>query len=75
MSLDVLPAEAVITLDDLARLGDADRSRRYELSAEGVLTAMPPADAEHNAIVTRLIGWFLAHGYPRNGCCRTPGSR
>jgi len=53
-----------ITLDDVARLAEADRSHRYELSADGVLTIMPPPDVEHAVVVTRLLAWLLTHGYP-----------
>jgi Uma2 family endonuclease len=63
VSLAPMPADP-ITLEDLAHLADADRSHRYELSAEGVLTVMPPPDVEHAAIITRLIAWFLSHGFP-----------
>jgi Uma2 family endonuclease len=56
-----LPGRA-LTLDDVAALGDADENHRYELD-EGNLSVMPPADDEHNAIVTELVVWLVSHGH------------
>ena len=52
-----------ITLDDLAEMAAADENHRYELSPEGVLSVVPPADPEHALLVSRMFAWFLTHGY------------
>lgn len=52
-----------VTLDDLALMAAADENHRYELSPEGVLSVMPPADPEHALLVSRLFAWFLTNGY------------
>jgi Uma2 family endonuclease len=52
-----------VTLDDLAMMAAADEHHRYELSPEGVLSVVPPADLDHALVVSRLFAWFLAHGY------------
>lgn len=46
------------TLEYVAELSAADPEHRYELS-RGTLTIMPPADDDHNAIVTELIVWLM----------------
>lgn len=51
-----------VTLDDVAEMAAADENHRYELSPEGVLSVMPPADPEHSLLVTRMIAWLLASG-------------
>jgi Uma2 family endonuclease len=51
-----------VTLDDLAAMAGADENHRYELSREGVLSVMPPADPEHALIVSRLFAWLVASG-------------
>jgi Uma2 family endonuclease len=56
-----MPAQ--VTLDDLAAMSAADETHRYELSPEGVLSVMPPADPDHALLVTRIFAWFLTHGY------------
>jgi len=63
-----------LTLDDVAQLAAADESHRYEL-VEGNLLVMPPADAEHAALITRLIVWLAAHGLPADMLLPTPGLR
>jgi Uma2 family endonuclease len=56
---------AVATLDDLTAMIAADpHGHRYELSPEGVLSIMPPADGEHALIATRIMAWLLAAGWP-----------
>jgi len=52
-----------VTLDDLASMAAADENHRYELSPEGVLSVMPPADPEHALLVMRMIFWLAGHGY------------
>ena len=52
-----------VTLDDLAAMAAADENHRYELSPEGVLSVMPPADPEHALLVSRMFAWFLTNGY------------
>jgi Uma2 family endonuclease len=54
---------AHLTLDDVAAMAAADEHHRYELSAEGGLLVVPPADPEHALIVARLFAWFLANGF------------
>jgi Uma2 family endonuclease len=68
-----LPGRA-LTLDDVAALAAADELHRYELD-EGNLLVMPPADAEHAALITRLIVWLCANGYPAEHVLATPGIR
>ena len=56
---------AVVTLDDLAAMNAADRfGHRYELSPEGVLSVMPPADSEHAEIVSKIMIWLAMAGWP-----------
>lgn len=52
-----------VTLDDVASMAAADENHRYELSPEGVLSIMPPADPEHALLVMRMILWLAGHGY------------
>jgi Uma2 family endonuclease len=52
-----------VTLDDLAAMAAADENHRYELSPEGVLSVMPPADPDHALLVRRILAWFLTNGY------------
>src|SRR6266568_2168362 len=53
-----------LTLDDVAEMNETDeQGRRFELSPEGVLSVMPPSGVEHAKIATRLVGWFLTHGW------------
>jgi hypothetical protein len=40
-----------VTLDDVASMAAADENHRYELSPEGVLSIMLPADPEHALLV------------------------
>jgi Uma2 family endonuclease len=68
-----LPARA-LTLDDVAWLAAADELHRYELS-EGNLLVMPPADAAHAAVVTRLVVWLVTNGYDAELVLATPGLR
>ena len=65
MSAATVGAEmpAQVTLDDLAAMAAADENHRYELSPEGVLSVMPPADPDHALLVTRIFAWFLTNGY------------
>jgi Uma2 family endonuclease len=52
-----------VTLDDLAAMAAADENHRYELSPEGVLSVVPPADPEHALLVSRMFAWFLTNGF------------
>ena len=52
-----------VTLEDLAGMAAADENHRYELSPEGVLSVVPPADPEHALLVSRIFAWFLTNGY------------
>lgn len=53
----------LITLNDVAAMAAADENHRYELSPQGVLSVVPPADPEHALLVSRIFAWFLTHGY------------
>jgi Uma2 family endonuclease len=68
-----LPGRA-LTLDDVARLAAADELHRYEL-AEGNLLVMPPADAAHAALVTRLMVWLVTNGHAAELVLAAPGLR
>lgn len=52
-----------VTLDDVASMAAADENNRYELSPEGVLSVMPPADPENALLVMRMIFWLASHGF------------
>jgi Uma2 family endonuclease len=66
----------VLTLDGLAAMNDADtHGYRYELSPEGALSVMPPPDAVHAFIATRIMAWLLAAGYPPNRIAQAVGLR
>lgn len=55
---------ATLSLDDLAAMADADgHGHRYEMSPEGVLSVMPPPGVEHAMIASRLLVWFVQHGW------------
>src|SRR5262249_50607874 len=56
-----MPAQ--VTLDDLAAMSAADGNHHYELSIEGVLSVMPPADPDHALLVTWILAWFLTNGF------------
>ena len=56
-----------VTLDDVASMAAADENHRCELSPDGVLSIMPPADPEHALLVMRMILWLAAHGYGADG--------
>ncbi|WP_328476171.1 Uma2 family endonuclease [Actinoplanes sp. NBC_00393] len=65
---------AAVTLDDLAAMNAADRfGHRYELSPEGALSVMPPADSEHAAIASRLFAWLILAGLPAEQILQTVG--
>lgn len=66
-----LPGRA-LTLDDVAQLAAADELHRYELD-EGNLLVMPPADAEHAGLVTRLVVWLVTSGYAPDLVLAAPG--
>jgi Uma2 family endonuclease len=63
-----------LTLDDVAELAAVDDVHRYELD-EGNLLVMPPADAEHAALLARLLVWFVTNGYGDDRVLPTPGLR
>jgi Uma2 family endonuclease len=57
-----MPAQP--TLDDLAAMSVADEhGHRYEMSPEGVLSVIPPATVEHAILASRLLAWFIVHGW------------
>jgi Uma2 family endonuclease len=68
-----LPAR-LLTLDDVSELAAADETHRYEL-VEGALVVMPPADAEHSALIMRLGAWLLSAGCDPYTVLATPGLR
>jgi Uma2 family endonuclease len=68
-----LPGRA-LTLDDVTQLAAADELHRYEL-ADGNLLVMPPADAEHAALITRIVVWLVTHGYNTDRVLAMPGVR
>jgi Uma2 family endonuclease len=66
---------AVVTLDDLVAMMNADVHHRYEISPEGVLSIMPPPGYVHAIIATRLMGWLLAAGVPAERIAQAVGLR
>jgi len=67
---------ANLTLTDLAAMSVADGyGHRYELSPEGVLSVMPPASVEHAILASRLLAWFLGHGWPPERVLQNCGLR
>ncbi|GID96057.1 Uma2 family endonuclease [Amorphoplanes digitatis] len=65
---------ATVTLDDLAAMNTADRyGHRYELSPEGALSVMPPADSDHAAIASRLFAWLVLAGWPADQILQAVG--
>jgi Uma2 family endonuclease len=65
---------AVVTLDDIAAMNAADRhGHRFELSPEGALSVMPPADSEHAAIASRLFAWLVLAGWPADQILQAVG--
>jgi Uma2 family endonuclease len=68
-----LPGRA-LTLDDVTELAAADELHRYELD-EGSLLIMPPADAEHSALIMRIGAWLISHGHGPDLVLAMPGLR
>jgi Uma2 family endonuclease len=66
---------AVVTLDDLAAMMNADEHHRYELSPEGVLFIMPPPGYLHAVIATQLMLWLGAGGLPAKRIAQAVGLR
>jgi Uma2 family endonuclease len=67
---------AVVTLDDLALMNGADpNGHRYEISPEGVLSVMPPADSEPAMIASRLFAWLLTAGWAAQQVLQVAGVR
>jgi Uma2 family endonuclease len=67
---------ALVGLDDLAAMNAADmHGHRYEISPEGALSVMPPADSEHAVIATRLMGWLILAGWPMDQLMQVAGIR
>ncbi|MEV6491428.1 Uma2 family endonuclease [Actinoplanes sp. NPDC051633] len=55
-------------------MNEADRhGHRYELSPEGALSVMPPADSEHAAIASRLFAWLILAGWPADRILQAVG--
>ena len=55
-----LPARP-LTLDDVAKLADADDVHRYELDG-GRLIVMPPPTNDHQELISAFTFWFMLHG-------------
>ena len=67
---------AVVTLDDLAAMNGADgNGHRHEISPEGVLSVMPPADSDHAMIASRLFAWLIMAGWPAEQVLQVAGIR
>jgi Uma2 family endonuclease len=66
---------AVVTLDDLTAMMDADEFHRYEISPEGVLSIMPPPGYAHAIIATQLMLWLGARGLPAERIAQAVGLR
>jgi Uma2 family endonuclease len=66
---------AVVTLDDLTAMNDADEFHRYELSPAGVLTVWPSPGYVHAVVASRLIGWLAAAGVPAERMAQAVGLR
>lgn len=67
---------AVVTLDDLAVMNEADQhGRRYELSPEGALSITPLPDSEHAVIASRILGWLAMAGWPAEQLLQAVGIR
>jgi Uma2 family endonuclease len=67
---------AVVTLADLAAMNAADQhGHRYEMSPEGALSIMPPADSVHAKTASRLFAWLLAAGWPAEQVLQVAGIR
>ncbi|GGN93243.1 hypothetical protein GCM10010112_81280 [Actinoplanes lobatus] len=55
-------------------MNEADpHGHRYELSPEGALSVMPPADSEHAAIASRLMIWLAMAGWPADQILQAVG--
>ena len=65
----------VVTLDDLTAMMAADERHRYEISPEGVLSIMPPAEFAHAVIANRLMMWLAAAGVPVDRMAQAVGLR
>ena len=63
-----------LTLKEVTKLAAGDELHRYEL-ADGTLIVMPPADAEHAALIMRLGAWLITNGYAADRVLATPGLR
>lgn len=63
-----------LTLADVSRLAVDDESHRYEL-VDGNLLVRPLDDADHAAIITRLLVWLVTNGYGGGKVLDTPGLR
>ena len=61
--MTVIEMPAVLTLDAVAAMGEADELHRYELSSEGELKVMMTATPEHARIVMLLVEWLIKHSY------------
>ena len=56
---------AVVTLDDLTAMMAADKyGNRYEANSGGGVFITPLPDSEHAVIVSQVIAWFVAAGWP-----------
>jgi Uma2 family endonuclease len=66
----------VVTLDDLAVMNAVDQhGHRYELSAEGVLSVMPPPGSDHAVVASKLLAWLVVGGWPAEQVLQALGIR
>jgi Uma2 family endonuclease len=78
MSADIIgkAMPPVVTLADLAAINGADQyGHRYEMSPEGALSIMPPADSEHAEIATSIMVWLVAAGWSAKQVLQVAGIR
>jgi Uma2 family endonuclease len=67
---------AVITLDDLTAMNEADiHGYRYETSSEGTLSVVPSAGSDHQIIITELVLWLGGAGWTAKQVLTNPGLR
>ncbi len=61
--MTVIEMPAVLTLEAVAAMGEADELHRYEMTDEGEVRIMMTPTPEHSRIVMRLTLWFARSGF------------